>query len=324
MDNREIMVGVSMICYNHGPYLRKCLDSIINQKVNFRYQVVIGEDCSTDNSREILKEYEAKYPDIFVMIYNEKNLGPSGNSINVKKMVRGKYLVGGETDDFWTDEYRLQKQVDFLENNPDYVAVGSNYYNVDADGNNFVKGLFNYQVNKSYELKDYLRYGYILHGNTLMYRNVLDFSSEKYLKMRQSSTTMGDVITRVRLYDAGKIFVMPECMHAHRSGSATPSSFSYTSKSKALYYTKMYVQIVDALEEYFEGKYDLQDLKANRIGALMQMKYIFKNNIDNKEYAEFIKSLPKKLRRKSRMRFVQKTMRKALHKFLRLLNVNSK
>ena len=110
MDDREILVGISMLCYNHGPFLRKCLDSILTQKVNFRYQVVIGEDCSTDNSREILKEYEEKYPDIFVMVYNEKNMGGTWNDLNIQKYVQGKYRVGGETDDFWTDEYRLQKQ----------------------------------------------------------------------------------------------------------------------------------------------------------------------------------------------------------------------
>ena len=320
MDNREIMVAISLICYNHAPFLRKCLDSILMQKVNFRYQVVVGEDCSTDNSREILKEYEEKYPDIFVMIYNEKNLGPSGNSINVKKRLTGKYIVGGETDDFWVDENRLQKQFDFLETHPEYVAVGSNLYAVDAEGKRAQIDLFDYQVNKSYELKDYLKYGLTLHGNTFMYRNVIPFHSEKYLNLRSVATTMGDVITRVLLYDQGKIFIMPDIMHAHRSGATTPSSFSYSNRTHALEYTKMYCRIVDALEIYFDGKYDLYELKANRTAALMELKYIYKYNIDKKEYQEYFRELPKKVRRKARMRFIQKLSRKVLHKVIRFFN----
>ncbi len=320
MDNREIMVGISLICYNHAPFLRKCLDSILMQKVNFRYQVVIGEDCSTDNSREILKEYEEKYPDIFVMVYNERNLGPSGNNINVHKYLSGKYIVGGETDDFWVDENRLQKQFDFLESHPEYVAVGSNLYNVDAEGKKAKIALLDYQVNKCYELKDYLKYGMILHGNTFMRRNVIPFHSEKYLKLRSVATTMGDIITRVSLYDQGKIFIMPDIMHAHRSGATTPSSFSYTSRTRALEYTKMYCRIVDALEVYFDGKYDLYELKANRIAALMELKNIHKHNIDKKEYQEYFRTLPKKISRKARRRFVQKLSRKVLHKVIRLFN----
>ena len=317
MDNREIMVGISLICYNHAPFLRKCLDSILMQKVNFRYQVVVGEDCSTDNSREILREYEEKYPDIFVMLYNEKNLGPSGNSLNVKRHLTGKYIVGGETDDFWTDENRLQKQFDFLESHPEYVAVGSNFYSVDAEGKQGRMELFDYQVNKPYELKDYLLYGYVIHGNTLMYRNVIPFQSEKYLKMRSVATTMGDIITRVLLYDKGRIFILPDIMHAHRSGAKTPSSFSCSYQTRALEYTKMYCCIVDAIEEYCDGKYDLYELKANRTAALMEMKYLSKCKIDSVEYKNYFQSLPKKICRKAKMRFIQKIARKIWRKILR-------
>lgn len=320
MDDREILVGISMLCYNHGPFLRKCLDSILTQKVNFRYQVVIGEDCSTDNSREILKEYEEKYPDIFVMVYNEKNMGGTWNDLNIQKYVQGKYRVGGETDDFWTDEYRLQKQVDFLETHPEYVAVGSNYYSTDPSGEVGRIDLFPWQVNRSYELKDFLKWGLTLHGNTLMYRNVLPFTEKKYAELRKIIPTMGDVITRTLLYDKGNIFVLPDIMHAHRSGATTPSSFSYSNRTRAIEYSYMYCKMVNTLEEYFDCKYDLGALKANRTAGMMILKYVHKYQLDKKEYKKYFKSLDKKTARKAKRRFLQKIFRAGFHKFIRIFN----
>lgn len=317
MDNREIMVSISMISYNHEPYLRKCLDSILMQKVNFRYEVIIGEDCSPDNSRAILKEYEEKYPDIFVMFYNEKNMGVSANSANIKKHIRGKYVVGGETDDFWTDEYRLQKQFDFLESHPEYVAVASNFYNVGADGYNFSQQLFDWQVDRTYSLKDYLKYGYTLHGNTFMYRNVLPFNSDKYLELRKTIPTMGDVITRVMLYDKGYIFVMPDIMHAHRSGFANPTSYSSRGRAKSIEHSYMYNKMVDALEIYFDNKYDLSQLKANRAAAQIIMKRIDKCPIDKSEYKEYLNSLGRKVKWTAKRRFWQKLFRNLLHRVMR-------
>ena len=320
MDDREILVGISMICYNHGPFLRKCLDSVVAQKTNFRFQVVIGEDCSTDNSREILKEYEEKYPDIFLMIYNEKNMGVSLNSANVKKYLKGKYIVGCESDDFWTDEYRLQKQVDFLEAHPEYVAVGSNYYCTSAEGDMGRVELFPWQTNREYQLKDFLKYGFIIHGNTVMYRNVLPFTEEKYLNLRKKIPTMGDVITRTLLYDKGKFFLLPDVMHAHRSGETTPSSFSYSNRTRAIEYSYMYCKMVDAIEEYFDHKYDLSALKANRTAALMFFKYARIYQLDKEEYKKYCQSLDKKIARKAKGRFLQKVFRAGLHKFARLFN----
>ena len=320
MDNREIAVSITLISYNHEPYLRKCLDSILSQKVNFRYEVIIGEDCSPDNSRVILKEYEKKYPDIFVMVYNEKNLGASKNSSNIKKLIKGKYVVGGETDDFWTDENRLQKQYDFLETHPEYVCVASNFYNVDCEGRKGNIQLFSWQVGKRYSLKHYLKYGYVLHGNTFMYRNVLPYQEEKYIELRKTTPTMGDVITRVLLYDKGDIFVLPDVMHAHRDGKANSTSFSATSKTKSIEYSYMYCKMVDAIERYFDGKYDLTQLKANRSAGQIMLKRVSKCAVDSIEYKEYFSSLSPRIRRMSRRKFLQKLSRSILHSLTRRIN----
>jgi len=114
-------VSVFMMTYNHEKYIKQAIDSILMQKTNFDYEIVIGEDCSTDNTRKIINEYYDKYPGKFKLLLHEKNIGAIANQIAVLKACTGKYIALCEGDDYWTDPYKLQKQVDFLEANPDFV-----------------------------------------------------------------------------------------------------------------------------------------------------------------------------------------------------------
>lgn len=117
------LVSVWMITYNHEKYISQALDGILMQKTNFNYEIVIGEDCSTDRTREICIEYQKKYPDKIKLLLNEKNIGVTPNFIQTLKACKGKYIALCEGDDYWTDSYKLQKQVDFLEANPEYSVV---------------------------------------------------------------------------------------------------------------------------------------------------------------------------------------------------------
>ena len=122
--NEEIMVSVSCLVYNHAKYLRKCLDGFVNQKTNFKFEVLVHDDASTDGSQDIIREYEEKYPDIIKPIYQKENQHSKGvaNTFTYQfPRAKGKYLAYCEGDDYWCDEYKLQKQVDALENNPECV-----------------------------------------------------------------------------------------------------------------------------------------------------------------------------------------------------------
>lgn len=119
----DIMVTVICVTYNHEKYLRGCLESIVNQKTNFKFQVFIGEDCSTDSTREIVKEFEEKYPDIIVPFYRENNIGSIRNFGDLCERVDTKYVAFCDGDDYWIDYNKLQKQVDLLEANPELKGV---------------------------------------------------------------------------------------------------------------------------------------------------------------------------------------------------------
>jgi glycosyltransferase involved in cell wall biosynthesis len=115
-----------MITYNQEKYIAKAIDSVLMQKCNFDYEIVIGEDCATDNTRNILREYKEKYTEKIKLLLNERNIGMLPNLIQTLKAAKGKYIALLEGDDYWTDPYKLQKQVDFLENHPDYVLCSHN------------------------------------------------------------------------------------------------------------------------------------------------------------------------------------------------------
>lgn len=117
------MVSIFMITYNHEKYLEEALDSIIMQKTNFKFDIVVGEDFSTDNTRKILLKYYEKYPSEFKLLLHQKNVGAMQNQIETLKACTGKYIAMCEGDDYWTDPLKLQKQVDFLEENEDYCLT---------------------------------------------------------------------------------------------------------------------------------------------------------------------------------------------------------
>jgi glycosyltransferase involved in cell wall biosynthesis len=118
-------VSVSLLTYNHGPFIAQALNSILLQQVNFEYEIVIGEDCSQDNTREIVLSYQKNNPDKIRIFLSKKPLndGKSGrlNFVRNLKACRGEYVALLDGDDYWTAPHKLQKQVDFLDDNPRYA-----------------------------------------------------------------------------------------------------------------------------------------------------------------------------------------------------------
>lgn len=127
MINEPVHLSIALITYNHRNYIERALDSILEQKTNFRYEIIIGEDCSHDGTREIVAAYRQKYPEIIKLITSEKNVGPKINTSRVLAACQGDFLAFIEGDDYWSDPDKLQKQYDFLIANPDYVMVHSNF-----------------------------------------------------------------------------------------------------------------------------------------------------------------------------------------------------
>ena len=128
-----VKVSVIVATYKHEKYIAKALDSILSQKCNFEYEVIVGDDASPDGTGEIVKNYGKNNPDRIKAIAREKNVGAFKNFKDLYSRATGEFLAFLEGDDYWIDEYKLQKQVDFLEANKDYAASFGNCIVIDEN-----------------------------------------------------------------------------------------------------------------------------------------------------------------------------------------------
>ena len=154
-DTNAPFVSVLVVTYNHANYIRQCLDGILMQQTNFSFEIILGEDESNDGTREICMEYAERFPKkIKLLLHSRENVlyidgRPTGraNLIACLKESNGKYIAQCEGDDYWTDPLKLQQQVDFLENNDDYVVCYHDARVIDQYGN----AIFDSKLNNFYK-----------------------------------------------------------------------------------------------------------------------------------------------------------------------------
>lgn len=206
------LVSIACITYNHEPYIRQCLDGFVMQRTDFQFEIVIHDDASTDNTKKIIQEYCLKYPGLFHPIFQDVNRYKEGKGILapfVFPECRGKYIALCEGDDYWTDPLKLQKQVDFLENNFEYSVCGHRFQTyIERDSK-----LLDYDtgIDGEYTLED------------LIYRNV--FCSTLSVVFRKESLDLDwlskcrrslDLILAYVLLKAGKGFCINDVMAVYR------------------------------------------------------------------------------------------------------------
>ena len=216
------LIKVSILClvYNHEPYLRKCLDGFVNQKCNFEYEVLIHDDASTDKSAEIIREYEQKYPNIIKPIYQTENQYSKGVKISATfqyPRAQGEYLAWCEGDDFWDDVNKLQMQVDFLDQHPEYVGCVHRYYTVDKQGNRTDVKTFGYYENSGvYTLEDFQKYELPSQLATLVCRNIYFKEGRSYPESFVDVNIQGDIKYFLYLLANGDLYRFEQTSSAYR------------------------------------------------------------------------------------------------------------
>ncbi len=136
------LVSIHLITYQHASYISQCLENLLNQETQFEYEIVIGEDASTDGTRDICKKYAERHKDrirLFLRNRTESVFNRNGKTIYfngklTSSACRGKYIAFCEGDDYWTDDRKLSKQIKFLEENEQYSGVFSNYSVIGENG----------------------------------------------------------------------------------------------------------------------------------------------------------------------------------------------
>lgn len=196
-NNTSPLVSIQCITYNHEKYIRDALEGFLMQKTTFPVEILIHDDASTDNTANIIREYQAKYPQLFKPIYQIENQYSQKKGVITKiqnERTKGKYIAKCEGDDYWTDPLKLQKQVDFLEGNEDVYVCFHNRSVLDFNGvtieapfkrkNNYTKDTF---ILKHKMINTFMP------TQTLMFRNK---DLDTYSKINREGVYGGDVMLR--------------------------------------------------------------------------------------------------------------------------------
>jgi glycosyltransferase involved in cell wall biosynthesis len=188
LKENNIDVSVVLITCNQEKYVQDALNSIVSQQFSGKWEVIIADDCSTDDTYEIIKSYQVKYPDLFYVYSNDRNLGLALNYQNAIKMARGKYIAYLEGDDYWTDSLKLVKQFEFLEKNPNCVLSFHDFLIVDNSGIILSDPNTKYlNLRKNRTSKEMIT-GCLIHQNTIMFRNIVKSFPKGFLSSRNHDT----------------------------------------------------------------------------------------------------------------------------------------
>ncbi|PZX49796.1 glycosyltransferase involved in cell wall biosynthesis [Algoriphagus ratkowskyi] len=206
MDNKEIDISVVLLTYNQEYYVRQALDSILNQNFTGRWEIIVGDDCSLDNTANVIEIGKGNF-DFIKVFTNSKNLGLSKNYEKAILLSKGKYIAYIEGDDYWTDEFKLQKQFDFLELNPKYVLAFHDFVLIDNVGNIISESNLEKPNLKKNRSKKEMVAGCLIHQNTMMFRNVISKFPLGFFKSRNHDTFLIAYLSNWGL--AGYVYCKP-------------------------------------------------------------------------------------------------------------------
>lgn len=272
-------VSIFCISYNQEKYIAQTLDSFLMQKTDFAFEVIIGDDSSTDETPRIIADYAKKYPDIIKPILRKRNIGAQKNFVETLNQTKGEYIALCEGDDFWTDDTKLQKQFDFLSKNPDYSLcfhlVKVFYENEEKATETFP----DFKNSTEFTLKELIKRNYI-QTNSVMYRR---------LNYENIPVDILPLDWYLHLYHAknGKIGFINEVMSAYRRhpGGIWWDSHSDMDKIWLKYgvdHFSMYCEIF----KLFEGSVEYRDsIKANifrTFGILLDIDRKYKETLAEK------------------------------------------
>lgn len=228
------LVSVLMMTRNHAAYIQKAVDSVINQKTSFPFELLIGEDFSTDETRALCEALQAEYPSVIRLVIAERNVGITPNFLRLCVRAKGRYIALLEGDDYWTDDKKLQAQVDLMETHPEYVWCGA----LTANRINWADG------KTAFSIQDILK-RYIVHTSTALFRAQYLVSFPQF-----GAITSLDVLLFAYLSEQGPCgFINAEMSYYRRHEGGVWSGQGVADRML------MSQKCIDALDSYFSGRY---------------------------------------------------------------------
>ena len=258
MNTETPLVSVHMITYNHEKFISQAIEGVLNQKCDFNIQLVIGEDCSTDQTRRICDEYAAKHPGKIKLLPSLQNFGMIKNGLRTLEACTGNYIAHCEGDDYWIDPYKLQKQVSFLEANPEYVLSHTELDILfQSDGRveerinrkNMLKNQFSWT--RSALLENLLGNKVVVRTCTAVFRKtfVLEIHNKQSWINIAETLSMGDIPRWIEFSQLGPFHYLDEVTAVYRVSQNSVSrpnhamhraDFAYKGALLRLYYAGIY------------------------------------------------------------------------------------
>jgi len=251
--NKDVAVSIICITYNHAAFIDQALSSFLDQKTNFRFEIVIGEDCSTDNTLDIISTWVDRYPHVIKLISGGPNLGAHLNFDRTYAACKGRYIALCEGDDWWTDALKLQKQFDYMEAHPNCAMT---YTNVQAQKDGQIQ--YDYTGGLKADLSaEVLQHAPPINTMTVMFRNVLGEMPPEKL-----ACGAGDMFVWSMLGHHGYGHYMPSIlpsvynMHSGGMHSLTGAANQHLLRLKTFYAAFQYysrIGLRDLSEYFFQG-----------------------------------------------------------------------
>ncbi|RCU43296.1 glycosyltransferase [Corallincola holothuriorum] len=276
VERNPVKVSICVITYNHEPYIRECLESLVSQKTDFNFEIIIRDDKSTDGTYPILKEFEENYPQLITVLKSDVNLGMNRNFRKVFSSSSGDYIALCEGDDFWLNEKKIQLQYELAKNNSEVNffihachSVNSNSLKIKQNKRRF----FGAEKELFFDCNDILSYP----GQFAPTSSYFISSSEvKLLPSWFDDAPIGDVF--IELYAARKTGGMysPEILSAYRIesfGSWTDKMKRTAPKGKIAYSERMIIAIRRMQEDFPYNRKGIEK-KINALNFFASLSYL--------------------------------------------------
>lgn len=212
-------MSVIMIAYNQEDYIARAIESVLAQKVPFDYELLIGDDASTDGTAQTIRRYAEKYPDRIKAYFRHENIGASANAVDLLLQSRGEYLAFCEGDDFWIDTEKLARQVSFLEKNPVYIGCAHSCLVVNEREEVLPKQRVSWLKpgKRVFTFRDFSG-GRFLPGqtSTVVKRNLFLHANDDMIGMMMCDHSISDRISNLIYLLQGNFYCFPECYGAYR------------------------------------------------------------------------------------------------------------
>ena len=243
-------LSVCFITYNHANFVRQALDSALMQECSFNWEILVSDDCSTDGTAEIVKEYAARYPERIRLHRIEKNVGMTLNWVQSITACTGEYIALLEGDDFWMDKKKLQKQVDFLDKNPQYSFVAHDVAPIFEEGVPKKDGFLHLPQSAAFTLQQYLRSaGFVQTGSVVFRKNVI----QQFPHWADMRVKCIDFLVYLLLISRAPCFYTAEVMSAYRLHTGGISFINWRTKQNAFEFDMIFV--LNNFNAFTNGKF---------------------------------------------------------------------